>query len=589
MRNNQLEDEIAPNSYRYSPRRVSSDVRPSPSSPRSRWQSRRRSIEDGKPGNYNQVKSGSLDCPNQKKFTRRGCDRKQIKRSQSHAHESPVKLDNSLARACEVKLNFKRRLSNFDYDTKSTSSSESGGCQNVSRSGQRNDLIVRRLSMDGIQSSHPPRIYPGGLNYLHDQLGCLDFVVPSKYAEKSEDSKGNLTDRSIPRTQGPKLTSKQSDFSKLLPHKSLPPKRDFNRSRSVNVSSSEQNNISASFQTKMRSGRQRHMFSRTQETEAPFKTRNSTGSTPLPSASLLRNSDTLDIRRDSEVSIRNSCLCRAGTDPNRNESNPANDNAMVMKPPSPPPKILPVHTNVNSSANKKLIKKILSSNQVTDMPYTDPKGDSGLYTGEIDPESRIPHGKGKMKYENGIFYEGKWVNGSQDSKAAIQWERILSGFTSWKGKSKSGDKRNSDGVRNIYGMEWVDLNGMSGRYTGTINKDEVPHGHGRLYYDYGLIVEGTWVRGVLNDGARMAAASSYRNMTGRDATIVPHGSGNGSISVVSGVGKMSIRGSGGMGRYHHSLFGGCHASIMYQDVHPSQYQSQFAHQDTLHGCDSEKK
>ena len=81
------------------------------------------------------------------------------------------------------------------------------------------------------------------------------------------------------------------------------------------------------------------------------------------------------------------------------------------------------------------------------MPYTDAIGDSGMYTGEIN-EDGLPHGKGKMKYENGVFYTGDWVNGSQGADGLRQRERILSGFMSWKGRAKSKDREGS-GVSHV--------------------------------------------------------------------------------------------------------------------------------------------
>ena len=67
------------------------------------------------------------------------------------------------------------------------------------------------------------------------------------------------------------------------------------------------------------------------------------------------------------------------------------------------------------------------------MPFTDNFGDSGIYTGQVNDDGR-PNGKGSMKYDNGIFYEGAWTDGSQDEKAVIQYDRIRGGFTSWEGE-----------------------------------------------------------------------------------------------------------------------------------------------------------
>ena len=49
-------------------------------------------------------------------------------------------------------------------------------------------------------------------------------------------------------------------------------------------------------------------------------------------------------------------------------------------------------------------------------------------------------------------------------------------------------------------MEWTDLNGETGRYTGEVNNDRLPNGRGIMKYNYGLIAEGEFVNGVLREG-----------------------------------------------------------------------------------------
>ena len=149
--------------------------------------------------------------------------------------------------------------------------------------------------------------------------------------------------------------------------------------------------------------------------------------------------------------------------------------------------------------------------KVKQMPYCDQFGDHGIYTGHVNEDGK-PDGSGTMKYENGVFYEGTWTDGCQD--AAAQYARIRSGFTSWSGKGKSAtksgmvlpwnarknDANDANEKNNVRGMEWMDLKGHSGRYTGEVNQDQVPHGNGIMKYDFGLIAEGEWVRGVLKEG-----------------------------------------------------------------------------------------
>lgn len=180
-----------------------------------------------------------------------------------------------------------------------------------------------------------------------------------------------------------------------------------------------------------------------------------------------------------------------------------------------------------------------------------------------------------MKYDNGIFYEGSWIHGHKDDtqlgkgdKASTMGgatvsgvgsmqqqsatrERIMSGFTSWKGQKKKDSDGNTGKSQFVYGLEWVDMRGQSGKYTGNVNDDEVPNGNGVMRYGFGLVAEGEWIKGVLNDGG----------MSGMNPTVAPAGAmgggmsvapgmsvaGGGGMTVVSGMGMMSVGGGLGMG------------------------------------------
>lgn len=186
---------------------------------------------------------------------------------------------------------------------------------------------------------------------------------------------------------------------------------------------------------------------------------------------------------------------------------------------------------------------------VKQMPYTDQFGDFGMYSGAVNEDGR-PHGKGSMKYENGVFYEGTWTDGCQDQQAASQYERIRGGFTSWQGKGKQGTKsgmtlpwnarkndvRDPNEKTNVRGMEWTDLNGDSGRYTGEVSDERLPHGHGIMKYDFGLIAEGEWVNGVLKENPHDRLLSAAASMGGGRSV------GGGARSVGGGmsVGPMSV-------------------------------------------------
>lgn len=167
------------------------------------------------------------------------------------------------------------------------------------------------------------------------------------------------------------------------------------------------------------------------------------------------------------------------------------------------------------------------SRRVEQMPFTDDFGDSGLYTGEVNEDAR-PNGQGRMKYENGVFFEGKWVNGVREGNIA-QRERILSGFSSWKGSGKKGG-----GNVVVHGMAWIDRFGKAGQYTGDVNEHSNPHGKGVMKYDFGLIAEGEWVNGVLIDGSQQPILGGAGGMAVAGGSVFPGGAtlGMGGISTV---------------------------------------------------------
>ena len=79
--------------------------------------------------------------------------------------------------------------------------------------------------------------------------------------------------------------------------------------------------------------------------------------------------------------------------------------------------------------------------------------------------------------------------------------------------ARKNDAHDATATLNVRGMEWTDLNGDSGRYTGQVNNDQLPHGKGVMRYDFGLIAEGEFRNGVLKEGPqdRMVAL----NVAGR--------------------------------------------------------------------------
>jgi hypothetical protein len=103
-------------------------------------------------------------------------------------------------------------------------------------------------------------------------------------------------------------------------------------------------------------------------------------------------------------------------------------------------------------------------------------------------------------------------------------------------------------------MDWVDRAGLAGKYTGRVDEHDVPDGRGVMRYHFGLIAEGDWIKGVLNNGAGTAGANSF--IAGSSGAIMSGamsvapgmsvvGGGGGAMSMVSGLGMMSIGGGAG--------------------------------------------
>jgi len=55
--------------------------------------------------------------------------------------------------------------------------------------------------------------------------------------------------------------------------------------------------------------------------------------------------------------------------------------------------------------------------------------------------------------------------------------------------------------KKVNGLPWSDYNGQSGRYTGEVNDQYLPHGKGEMVYDRGVITAGVWYNGVLDTEA----------------------------------------------------------------------------------------
>jgi hypothetical protein len=173
--------------------------------------------------------------------------------------------------------------------------------------------------------------------------------------------------------------------------------------------------------------------------------------------------------------------------------------------------------------------------RVTRMPYTDPHGGYGWYTGEVNSSTGAPNGIGTMNYADGdVVSEGLWHNGIHipDNSYALEQQstrlstRVVDHhnlspriFQQGKRSQTHLATLNEDSETNEYnnnytgsssgrpqqqqqhyqgessvvcGMRWTDRNGDMGSFTGEVNHFDTPHGMGSMRYDYGMVVEGMW-------------------------------------------------------------------------------------------------
>lgn len=178
----------------------------------------------------------------------------------------------------------------------------------------------------------------------------------------------------------------------------------------------------------------------------------------------------------------------------------------------------------SSKANRKGIKV---ENQIVHDKY----GDSGMYSGNISMDARLPHGFGKMKYDNGRGYEGnwkggrwhgfgRWVNPNEDTYEGsfVYDARHGSGTYTWKnGNQYIGDfyedKRQGKGTFNF-------ANGNT--YVGDF-VNGVFEGNGRYSFGDGFY-EGEWTGGRYHGQGFLLFSdnSSYR---GGFVNGVAHGPG----------------------------------------------------------------
>lgn len=191
----------------------------------------------------------------------------------------------------------------------------------------------------------------------------------------------------------------------------------------------------------------------------------------------------------------------------------------------------------SSNHKKKSVKK---------MSYTDDTGKEGFYTGYVNDHCK-PHGRGKIVYKDKSTYSGTWMEGTkvhgkitdavksdknhksrkdlpkkevpkeQVSKGELedsddferQWEnerrKAKHSMKVEQGKGKDHGSMAeyvylyNTSAKVAKDLPFVDLSGDAGKYTGEVNDKLLPHGQGCLTYNHGVVKEGTWTNGFVDD------------------------------------------------------------------------------------------
>ena len=123
---------------------------------------------------------------------------------------------------------------------------------------------------------------------------------------------------------------------------------------------------------------------------------------------------------------------------------------------------------------------------------------SGDYEGEVNSKN-LPHGKGKCIFEDGLFYQGSWVNGKREGKGKMTLPNHDYYEGEWKNDAPNGKGKHyiggefyegdfKEGNRHGKGTyKWIE---KQIKYVGEF-KDNNRDGYGK-YYEGDTVYEGEW-------------------------------------------------------------------------------------------------
>ena len=126
-----------------------------------------------------------------------------------------------------------------------------------------------------------------------------------------------------------------------------------------------------------------------------------------------------------------------------------------------------------------------------------------VYTGQFKKKSGKPvkHGKGIMTYKNGNVYDGSWKNNTKNGNGVFTWSNGNQYIGDWKNNFRHGYGEMTWIKKKVYKGQWkMGLQNGNGtmKYlnTGIIYEGEwekaKKHGHGKLLFSNGYIIKSKW-------------------------------------------------------------------------------------------------
>jgi hypothetical protein len=174
----------------------------------------------------------------------------------------------------------------------------------------------------------------------------------------------------------------------------------------------------------------------------------------------------------------------AGTSPEEEDVFDATDASNKFQPKySDPNEQQPLADEDNQSLGQTVASSTYGEDRqkVVNKTLLDPYGDKGVYTGVVLRTTGMPHGLGKMVYEeDGRIFEGDWRHGRWHGYG----KATFSNGDAYDGEYKF-DQRHGKGV-----YRWADGRVFDGQFS-----EDKRHGHGVFTWPDGAVYDGEFVNG----------------------------------------------------------------------------------------------